>query len=135
MWEYETRQKLQKLLDKLIDKGWKPFWLLNEVESIVVFDGLSYKIEINYSDHWHYKYLRQIVSKESMLWQFCVENRMVNGVDRWTLNAKQRSIYDKFITSEKEYRPYTDYQYWLIESSLVEEKDLAKFLLDNIILK
>ena len=57
---------------------------------------------------------------------------MVDGADRWTLNARQKSIYDKYITSEKEYTPKMNYQYRLIESSLKYESELEDFLLNSI---
>ncbi len=134
---------MEELLNKLIEKGWKPFWLLNEVESIVVFDGLSHKIEINYSDHWHYKYLRQIVSKESWLWQFVCENELTTlqieynnrkPPERWIRYHwnKHSNTMQEDERLSKERKRNENYEYRLIESSLKDESELEQFLLDNI---
>ena len=70
--------------------------------------------------------LRQLTSKESCLWQFVCENKLENPNER-----KQRSDLDEY---DKGYVKYSTkfYEYWLIESALCDEKDLEKFLLDNI---
>lgn len=123
---------MEELLNKLIEKGWKPFgrnyckyenWCL--YYTVHTEDGV-------WSEWRYWVSLRELVSKESWLWQFVCENGMVDGVNRWTLNARQKSIYDKFITSEKEYTPKMNYEYRLIESALKEERGLEEFLLNSI---
>ena len=80
--------------------------------------------------------LRQLTSKESGLWQFVCENRMVNleyditksykdsrdRVHHWWYN------WDRYL----EWFDMYNYKYRLIESALCNEEDLEKFLLDNI---
>lgn len=126
-----------QLMKNLRDKGWIPRWY-NEITH-TVYDK-KHKIIWLYEEWKEFlilvykKSLRDLCAKESWLWQFCVERGMVNGVDRWTLNARQKSIYDKYITSEKEYTPKMNYEYRIIESSLRDESELEQFLLDNIII-
>ena len=115
---------LEELLNKLIEKGWKPRGC--KAVSFYIKDKIIFWL-----GNWQTN-LRELVSKESWLWQYVCENGMVNGEDRWTLNARQKSIYDKFITSEKEYTPKKNYEYRLIESVLCDEDKLEQFLLDNI---
>lgn len=124
----KEKADLEQLLNSLIEKGWKPFGRYKEIFRT---DYYEYYVA---EEHWFWKrqYLRNLVSKESWLWQFVCENGMVDGADRWTLNARQKSIYDKYITSEKEYTPKMNYQYRLIESSLKYESELEDFLLNSI---
>ena len=117
---------MEELLNSLIEKGWKPFpneWI----------DCYDFRFE----NHWHdfmccsrddddeythnYTYLwRDIVSKESWLWQFVCEN----GMQVWEFNNWSKNSWDL----------YTDiyYEYWVIESSLKDESELEEFLLSNI---
>ena len=109
---------------------------------------------MNYTIHldWWFmneddKSIRDLVSKESGLWQFCVENKLVNKyADLWAdveeaYIWKRKSWLDAvdinwdYIRLDDDYDEYhqdTDYKYWLIESALKDEEDLEKFLLDNI---
>lgn len=114
--------KLEQLLNTLVKKGWKPRWLLNEIEYIHAFDDVNQwrRVEISYGDHWYYKALRQIVSKESGLWQFCCENGM----------QKERPPYNR--DSDTYWFTIQEYQYRLIESALKDESELESFLLENI---
>lgn len=120
---------LEELLNKLIEKGWKPF-------------GESRIDEINraeqYAWNWNWccwgskdaiqrrKSTRQLVSKESWLWQFVCENRLENPKE-W----KQRTDLDE---DDREYVKYSTkfYEYRLIESALCDEDNLEQFLLENI---
>lgn len=122
---------MEELLNKLIEKGRKPRWLTIMWKIRIEYD-IEFAFEIYDSfQKWHWNF-RELVSKESWLWQFVCENGMVDGVDRWTLNARQKSIYDKYITSEKEYTPKMNYEYRLIEASLKDESELESFILDNV---
>ena len=124
----EKKADLEQLLNSLVEAWWKPRWLLNEIEYIHAFDDVNqwWRVEISYWDHWYYKALRQIVSKESWLWQFVCENGMVkenNDVRiknyQWDNECDTNCCYD-------------DYEYRLIESSLKDESELEDFLLSNI---
>lgn len=73
--------------------------------------------------------IRQLVSKESWLWQFCCKNRLTNRDGDWSKNAERDEDWvidrDCLIFS-------SDYEYWLIESALKDEDELESFILDNI---
>ena len=119
--------KLEQLLNSLVGVWWKPRWLLNEIEYIHAFNDVNqwWRVEISYGDHWYYKALRQIVSKESWLWQFVCENGMMDNL------CETRYWRNHFELDEIEYNQ-PDYQYWVIESSLKDESELEEFLLNNI---
>ena len=106
---------LEQLLNKLIEKGWKPF-------------GKKYKNVCREPNKWHsymfdhdVYYRREITAKESWLWQFVCENGMVvekeNEIKMWD----DIHSYD-----------YISVEYRLIETSLKNEDELEQFLLDNI---
>ena len=70
--------------------------------------------------------LRQLVSLESGLWQFVCENRLQK--DNYSIWGKTAG------TTNTPYDPnYT--QYRLLESALIPEEELGKFLVDNIIVE
>ena len=116
--------KLEQLLNSLVDAWWKPRWLLNEIEYIHAFDDVNqwWRVEISYGDHWYYKSLRQIASRESNLWQFVCENGMI---ELW---RKEK----KWLTPERLRVFDWEYQYRLIESALKDESELEDFLLNSI---
>lgn len=67
--------------------------------------------------------LRQLVSLESGLWQFVCKNRLQK--DNYSIWGKTAG------TTNIPYDPdYTAYR--LLESALIPEEELAKFLVDNI---
>lgn len=117
---------MEELLNKLIEKGWKPFdvkWISEYFfESVPV--GL-YRLCWKKPDYDYNVYSkRDLVSKESGLWQFCCENKMIRK-DRFTWMISPDPFW------EDQYN-YTDYRYRIIESALRDEEDLEQFLLDNI---
>ena len=77
--------------------------------------------------------LRQLTSKESWLWQFCVENKLVPIMctEEW-IKHYYKDVDDDNLVSWENIQPTTEYEYWLIESSLIDEDKLEQFLLDNI---
>ena len=111
--------ELQELINKLIKKGWKPRW---ESEPIYMLSSKKLYIpdtmEVNRS-------LRDLVSKESWLWQFVCKNGMIKNpnIDRYWK--------DYFELDHIEYYQ-SDFQYWVLESSLKDESELEDFILDNI---
>ena len=123
-------KKLEQLLNSLIEKGWKPFGRKKTLH-ITIYD-----CDLNvYFDWWFMnedkKSFRELVSKESWLWQFCCENRITKKMEknhRWIwINSWAKSAYQSYpvYTMEKcEYR--------IIESSLKDESELEDFLLSNI---
>jgi len=125
---------MEELLNKLIEKGWKPFgeWChrspykrvsihknYNKERTYVLFDS---------NNHSHWKVLRQVVSKESWLWQFVCENRMINKHQE----GKLIEIYDNSRCETEGLYDDLKYEYRLIESALKDESELEQFLLDNI---
>jgi len=116
--------KLEQLLNSLIEKGWFPRW---EREPIYMLSSKKLYIpdtmEVNRS-------LRDLVSKESWLWQFVCENGMVNANDTPEENAINYWRYNKKDLTEWWYM--RNYQYRVIESALKDESELEQFLLQNI---
>ena len=122
---------MEELLNKLIQMWWNVFW--REKKSDEQYE--YYKDEKTFYFFWNYdKYgvpqnikrysLRELVSKESGLWQFVCDKWLV-GMYEW------RYWQNIFPLDSKEY-DYTDYQYWILESSLIDVDKLEKFLIDNI---
>jgi len=118
--------KLEQLLNSLIEKGWKPNWLeKNDIQNIS-YDKDRKEISIQYIK-WctTSKFdlvpllipLRRLTSKESWLWQFVCENRMVEHRNYWI---------DTEIWQDEQYK------YRLIESALCDEDKLEEFLLNSI---
>lgn len=127
--------KLEQLLNSLIKRWRVPF-------------GESRIEEINRAEqyvwNWNWccwggamqkrKSTRQLVSKESGLWQFVCENGMVElDTESWE-NDSYLCYYnvdgypkDNYFEMERD-----DYRFRLIESALKDESELEQFLLDNI---
>jgi len=126
--------KLEQLLNSLIQRWRVPFgeWYhrssykrvsihknYNKERTYVLFDS---------NNHSHWKVLRQVVSKESWLWQFVCENRMINKHQE----GKLIEIYDNSRCETEGLYDDLKYEYRLIESALKDESELEQFLLDNI---
>ena len=81
--------------------------------------------------------LRQLTSKESWLWQFVCENKLVETDDdysreRYRYNHWMQKEYKSWVIKWEARKYQVDYEYRIIESALKDEDDLEKFLLDNI---
>ncbi len=135
---------MEELLNKLIEKGWKPFG-----ESRI--DKINRAEQYVWNWNWccwgskdaiqRRKSTRQLVSKESWLWQFVCENGMVDWhkydsktyevrIENW---IKRREVWPEWEVSTKEiWRPRHCAEYRLIESALCDEYKLEQFLLNNI---
>ena len=132
---------MEELLNKLIEKGWKPFgrnyckyekWCL--YYTVHTEDGV-------WSEWRYWVSLRELVSKESWLWQFVCENGMVEEEsfqyieDKEICTSDEWTCYynddwyprDNFYTLDR-----TDTKFWIIESALIDESKLESFILDNI---
>ena len=129
---------MEELLNKLIKKGWKPFGIT--CTDFIKGTGLECIPSYCFNPHphmwfpwWTRKYhrpsLRQIVSKESWLWQFVCENGMVKGFDTSEYYTNYRRFNKENFT---ECRYLRECQYRIIESSLKNESELEDFLLSNI---
>ena len=117
---------LEQLLNKLIEKGWKPFGMWKKRK---VFARWDKTVSFSYQDNeWieFYTYLiRDVVSKESWLWQFVCENG-------YNLYKKNYFHWFSKYGLKWEYWDTSDSEYYVLESALCNEEDLEKFLLDNI---
>lgn len=115
--------KLEQLLNSLIEKGWKPFG-----HEYVSVEHLEELVRFSYEDKKScIETLRTMTSKESGLWQFVCENKLWKDID-------EEKYWHKKTPKMSELRSY-DYhfeEYRLIESALKDESELEEFLLDNI---
>lgn len=111
---------LEELLNKLIEKGWKPMWIEKEDIETIDYDKKRKKISIWYMNwetpskwdfDWLFLDLRQLTAKESWLWQFVCENKLI--------------VPDHM-------KQYNWYGYWLCECALLDEDKLEDFILSNI---
>ena len=126
--------KLEQLLNSLIEKGWKPFGK-NAYNCCDNATRIWYEWwEESYRDYIEIT-PRKITSKESWLWQFVCENGMVDVKD----NRYDFFEYYKWIDEEWAFRDaqrYDEsYEYRIIESALKDESELKDFLLSNIVIK
>ncbi len=109
---------LEELLNKCIQKGWKPFGKDQKFE--IWIETLPYKkirVCLKKPDYDYYVYsYRDLVSKESWLWQFVCENGMVNELYDSDDRAKN---YDGYANECDDCYGWDDYGYRLIESALL----------------
>lgn len=119
---------LEELLNKLIEKGWCPMWW-DAQKYKISFSRRKITIQLYHETHpkqeWIERSLRQLVSKESWLWQFVCENGMVK---------KNKMYYSYWNTLTRRERTYTydNVVFRILESSMIDESGLEQFLLDNI---
>lgn len=126
---------MEELLNKLIEKGWKVFGMWKKRK---VFARWDKTVSFSYQDdEWieFYTYLiRDVVTKESWLWQFVCENGMVRlDTDSWESDS-YLCYYniDGYPKDDRFEMERDDYRFRLIESALKDESELEDFLLDNI---
>ena len=138
---------MEELLNKLIAKGWKPFG-----DNAIKFDyywmktngwywAITYLYRDSYIDddwdeveyeQWRHQFnLRQLVSKESGLWQFCIENWLIPE-DKMGHERLLDLTFWPYWPEVKAQMHSRTYEYRIIESALCNEEDLEKFLLENI---
>ena len=114
-------KELVKLLNHIIKKWWEPwnrkadfceymFWKIRFIKESGEIVGL-------YT-------LRSIVSLESGLWQFVCKNKLHKKTDNFWENVSKTSTNIWWFPHNHQYR--------LLESALIPEKELGKFLVDNI---
>ena len=119
--------KLELLLNALIDNWWQPRWE-EKIHSCKYYKEEK-KFKADYTIAWMpqvlYRSIRELCSKESWLWQFVCEN----GYNQY--KKEYRMWYTKY-SMKAEYWDEWDYEYFLIESSLKDESELEDFLLSNI---
>lgn len=126
--------KLEQLLNMLIQKGWKPRWE-DKIHSCRYYEEEK-KFKADYTIAWIpqvlYRSLTELCSKSSWLWQFVCENGMIKH-DQYT-NTTRIQEYEDERDSETYRTKYDEWSYLfrLIESSLKDESELEDFLLSNI---
>ena len=109
-------------------KEWRqPFWVKNKVlllnyfhgywEMFVVYEWKNVDIDRDYE-------LREIVSIDSWLWQFCCKNHFL----------RSNAYFDNDAVAKKCWYTPSNFQYRLIESSLLKVNELEQFLLCNILI-
>ena len=128
-------QELETLLTSLVERGRKPWG--KDVDKIVVCpkeefaDGRNLFIEVFFSNGFStYRSFRELVSLESWLWQFAWENEFIKNTE-----ALPDTICGWYIDWDTWYDTIANqdnYEFRLIESALIPEEELAKFLVDNI---
>jgi len=123
----EKKADLEQLLNSLIEKGWRienPNARISDVKYMYWLRELRIVYETDLRDVVRQYPIRFLVSKESNLWQFCVKNEMIKAI--WSeIEIKNLNEWYWVVRD-------TDYQYWLIESSLKDESELEDFLLNSI---
>ena len=134
---------MEELLNKLIEKGWRPFGFIVQNIRKWPYDSRYYFFE----NCAGWKSLRELVSKESGLWQFVCENNLIQTEHWWFIDNWERAknVFYKIDTYDEEWDVIqtwdmewdkfiwiNEYEYRLIESALCDEDKLEKFLLENI---
>lgn len=129
-------KQLEILLNSLIKMWWKPFGMEIHVEYIdkIVVEWSAMHIIFKWD--WEYiEGLRTLVSLESWLWQFCMENELLNSPDQYPhkdFRAKNPRPYWEMSLRWDTYYKTEVYQYRLLESALIPEEELGRFLIENI---
>ena len=137
---------LEQILNTLIQRGWKPFghnaikldydWM----KTRYWYWAITYKYRDSYIDddwdeveyeEWRRQFnLRELVSKESGLWQFVCENKKLHNFPR--IRIKNPILCDEWIKDVDKDCNDNFYEYWLIECALCDEDKLEDFLIENI---
>ena len=113
---------MEELLNKLIEKGWKPRWW--DIEFKFEYIDSSHIRLDNGVYYWGTYKIRELVSKESWLWQFVCENGMAWS---WWFSCINEA---KWIKPIKYYD--NSYEYRIIQSALLDEDKLEDFILENV---
>lgn len=128
---------LKELLNKLIDKWFNPFGWYKHSTRWETCNWVYGKWVVFWcDDNWEWDWktqdytLRELVSKESWLWQFVCENGMIN-INYWNIR-EYYSEQDNWWIYLRKLNGEDNYEYRLIESALKDESELEDFLLSNI---
>lgn len=122
--------KLEQLLNKLIEKGWKPFGReKKELKFVDIWKEMLLEWGENYYCSKWYSY-RELVSKESNLRQFVCKNGMINNEKLTHTRISQVEWWLDVNCVRK--TTSSNYEYRLLESALKDESELEEFLLSNI---
>lgn len=121
-------KELENLFNSLIQRGWRPWGKYDKILNVSKYNGWLMRL-VQSNNAWMYVHIRSIVSLESGLWQFCVENELT----RW-YNWDEWKYTETFPWDYRDY-PADEYKYRLLESALIPEEELGKFLIENIDIK
>lgn len=128
---------VEQLLNKLIEKGWKPFgWEYYDRFIIESNWDMCFWWKYPWTDwksafDYNYDYfnIREIVSIDSGLWQFVCKNKLLKHWVYTGAKWQRRKKYDNYWNTDIQvYKP----EYRIIESALCKEDKLEQFILDNI---
>lgn len=118
-------QKLENLLNYLIQRGRMPFWketnfmeIDNNIVTIIREDFFADDTNVS---------IRDITSLDSGLWQFVCKNKLYKKTDNFWENVHKTSTNIWWFPHNHQYR--------LLESALIPEEELAKFLVNNIVIE
>lgn len=130
-------KELENLLNSLMKRGWKPFNYIWTVDRIEIDD--NFEISIIFIT-WEFSYhtIRDLVVLESWLWQFVCERWFCRYDENADYRRDKLTIHPLCLDCEEktlEKNWDSDPEYRLLESALIPEEGLGKFLLDNIKLK
>ena len=117
-------QELETLLNSLIERGRKP-WGLRYFAEVMVFktyiDFITKKWASSPTS------LRELVSLESGLWQFVCERQLWGNERGYWLRCHSHPL-----DYEADYSWKFNYEFRILESALIPEEELGKFLVENI---
>ena len=121
---------MEKLLNKLLEKGWKPRGIPHLKNAYYTTKYISFSKKTIFWLTFYEKSIRALVAKESWLWQFVCENKII---EQW------KTVHDfvmKHICYADEKRCWwfsmCNAEYYIMMCSLLEESELEEFLLENI---
>jgi len=119
-------QELETLLNSLVQRDWKPW---NEKADFCEYKFWKFRFLKKSGQIVCMYSLRELVSLESGLWQFvCINDLYKYSSDELVLNPSWRP---DWLSSDWSFF-CGDSAYRLLESALIPEEELAKFLVDNI---
>lgn len=124
-------QELEKLLNSLVQRGWRPRGKYDKILNVSKYNGWLMRL-VQSNNAWMYVHIRSIVSLESGLWQFVCDRSLLKSI--WKARAKEPSISALGFKSEflaLSFEP----EYRLLESALIPEEELEKFLIENIVIE
>ena len=113
------------LFKELMKRGWKVYW---EYDELMSYWQTRWKRDFWFWVLWETKYsLRELVSKESWLRQFCCKNKLVKEDDGHITRIISEYKDNKWIIDW-----WSDYHYWLMICSILDDSELEDFLIENI---
>ena len=120
-------KELENLLTSLVQRGRKPFNYIWTVDRIDVDDNFEIAIVFITWEFVHHT-IRDLVVIESCLWQFVCNNKLYKKTnEKFRENVSTVWLNTWWFAHNHQYR--------LIESALIPEEELGKFLLSNIVIE